>query len=1825
EYSGGRLSIVDRAYHFTDTADTDGGPDANDDSEAFANVRSVATPALSATVDSSTAVQGSTATFTITGSAMANFYGADGTLAGLPVTIDVTQSGDSLAGTAPTTATIDVGETSVDVPILTQSGNAGVGSITLTLGADPGADADTTTTTDARYSVGAASAVTVSVTEPAANVSGVPSLMLATGSDSNDPNDRITSDDTPTFNLGALVNEATVTVLAVSPDSTYHIRQEVISAGTSADTTFAASAGTCMTSSDSGATFAAATDCSFGTTTRDGDWTITATQHEPAKSVSAAATLMLTLDTVAPTVTLSSGVTSVAAGSLTTITLTISEVIPGLGTGAFLFSVSGTFPDLDGGFARPVQVSDTVFTATFTAVSRATAVTATLGHGVGEFMDTAGNLNVAGNEIQIAIEAAVMVSSTPAVALATASDSSSTSAVYGTLGTDSDGITNVNEPTITVTNVASEGTVVVTASHATAATVTAMGSVGTGEDDIDITLGTLADGDWTIVATHTDGSSNPATTADANSLSITIDTTAPTVSITTVPNTAPAMSKTFVAEDGDAGTTVMKSHLSADGMCPLTLTTGTADYTEGADYTLSDEANNGQYACFFATDAAGNIGARASAAAIAGIDTTAPTITLTTGDTNLAASGATATITATVSEASDLAMDDFSVSGGGTLSGFAAVGGVDNTYTITFTSGNTTTSEVTATISVAADAYADTAGNNDGTGASVDITVEAGAAPAPSATITTGDLSIDEGDTANVNAEFTVTLDMAPGTDITATVDYATADDTAVSGDDYQSASGTLTFANTEIAKTITVVVNPDGLYEADEQLTLSLSNPTGISLGAGTTATLTIADIDALSVSIHVSSVGGEAVPSLALEFTVTATGATLAVPLTLNYDTGGSATPGADFMVLPGNITIAAAQSTATISVLVIDDLVYEEPDENIVLTLTGASPMERVTLAAGMTSATVDIFDNEEDPATNSAQPTLMLAAAADTGVSDSDRVTNEVFPVFNLGNLVAEATVVVLARHPDAGVVIIRKTLVVAAGATTATVTYDNGMTTNCDQLLADMSIHKADTDECYFSDGASEEDDGVWRITAIQMEAGKSSATSDVLEVTLDTIAPTVTIDAPATLAVGAATTITVTVTANEMVSGFAAADITITPAGGGTLSGFAQVGVSNDYTVTFTAGSSISAVSITIPAGDSSNGFTDTAGNYNAATEAVIMLEEAPPPTGPASQQPTIALSTDTGINSSDRITKEEFPVFSLGNLLVNATVTVQAAHPDGLSITRKTLVASSGSATVTFANPGDDDSGMPASCDILAADRTVAERNSDECYFNDGSSEGDDGIWLITATQTNPGNANSPTDSDVLMVTLDTIEPTITLATRGVTATSANVIAATLAGGTTTAITLTTSEEVDGFTQDDVSAFGGTLSGFAQVGVNDYTITFTADFSSTAIAARVYVAPGSSGVVIVTDTAGNHNESSESLHITVEPTPILTIAAAASSVTEGDPATFIITANPAPSGSDLTVSVNADDGAGDFITGTAPNTVTITNGASTATLSVATTDDNTFESDGAITATVLQVGINYGLGAKTSATVVVNNNDGNDANPVVSFASGNTTVTEGDAVTLTITASPTPAGSNSVEVSLSETPRPFINRADLNQSRLIFNLTSGNADASKTLILLDDMVIDGGGTIVLTIAPDATRTGGTYIVGSPSSITLTVDDAGLPPSATPGIALADATNGGSNDDTITNVGAATFNLTGLVNGATVVVDALNPDIPTDARIRKTFTATGTTGSVTFGHNDGNPCDIYTRDGNTELVAGEMGCSFTSGVSTGANDGDWEIIATQQA
>ena len=108
--------------------------------------------------------------------------------------------------------------------------------------------------------------------------------------------------------------------------------------------------------------------------------------------------------------------------------------------------------------------------------------------------------------------------------------------------------------------------------------------------------------------------------------------------------------------------------------------------------------------------------------------------------------------------------------------------------------------------------------------------------------VSVGSASINEGHFGTPVMRFTITL--ASAATRQTSVDYVTSNGTAIAGEDYFAARGTLAFRPGETTRTVDVRVVGDVRVESDETLTMTLSNPSGLTLGTAT-ATGTIVNDD--------------------------------------------------------------------------------------------------------------------------------------------------------------------------------------------------------------------------------------------------------------------------------------------------------------------------------------------------------------------------------------------------------------------------------------------------------------------------------------------------------------------------------------------------------------------------------------------------------------------------------------------------------------------------------------------------------------------------------------------------------------------------------------------------------------------------------------------------------------------------------------------------------------------------------------------------------------------------------------------------------------------
>ena len=221
-------------------------------------------------------------------------------------------------------------------------------------------------------------------------------------------------------------------------------------------------------------------------------------------------------------------------------------------------------------------------------------------------------------------------------------------------------------------------------------------------------------------------------------------------------------------------------------------------------------------------------------------------------------------------------------------------------------------------------------------GASYVLFGKAAGAPLPALSI--NDVSVTEGASGTVAATFTVSLSAASSQSVT--VQYATANGTAVAPGDYAAlALTTLTFNPGQVSKTLTVAVNGDTLVEGNETFFVNLSSAANATI-ADAQGQGTILNDDLPALSIGDVTVAEGASGTVAATFTVSLSGAS-SQSVTVQYATAnGTAVAPGDYTALPPTtLTFAPGEVTKTLTVAVNGDTLFE-PTETFFVNLSSAA---------------------------------------------------------------------------------------------------------------------------------------------------------------------------------------------------------------------------------------------------------------------------------------------------------------------------------------------------------------------------------------------------------------------------------------------------------------------------------------------------------------------------------------------------------------------------------------------------------------------------------------------------------------------------------------------------------------------------------------------------------------------------------------------------------------------------------------------------------------------------------------------------------------------
>ncbi|WP_442506481.1 Calx-beta domain-containing protein [Novipirellula sp. SH528] len=226
----------------------------------------------------------------------------------------------------------------------------------------------------------------------------------------------------------------------------------------------------------------------------------------------------------------------------------------------------------------------------------------------------------------------------------------------------------------------------------------------------------------------------------------------------------------------------------------------------------------------------------------------------------------------------------------------------------------------------------------------VDLTV-------PTVSFSTNNQSVVEG---SGPVTITATLSAASDTDVTLPF---TVTGTATGGSDFTITSSPITIAAGATSGNIIVTIIDDAEVEMPETVVIGMGTPTGATLGARTSQTITINDnepVDLPTVKLGADFSVEENVGTISLPVTLSAaSGSLVSIPFTVT----GTATDGSDFTISASPVTISAGATSGNIAVVITDDLVNEEI-ETIILTL--GTPTGATVGATG--TQTVSILAND-----------------------------------------------------------------------------------------------------------------------------------------------------------------------------------------------------------------------------------------------------------------------------------------------------------------------------------------------------------------------------------------------------------------------------------------------------------------------------------------------------------------------------------------------------------------------------------------------------------------------------------------------------------------------------------------------------------------------------------------------------------------------------------------------------------------------------------------------------------------------------------------------
>ncbi len=1088
----------------------------------------------------------------------------------------------------------------------------------------------------------------------------------------------------------------------------------------------------------------------------------------------------------------------------------------------------------------------------------------------------------------------------------------------------------------------------------------------------------------------------------------------------------------------------------------------------------------------------------------------------------------------------------------------------------------------------------------------------------PSITIAADTSPVTEG----TAAAFTLTADPAPAGDLTITVSVSQTG-TFIEG----VAPTTVTIAAAATTAALMVATTDDDIDEAAGEVTATVEDGTDYTVGTGNTASVTVNDDDTAGVTVD---------------------------PLALTVDEAGSGTTADYTLVLDtvptADVTIAVASDTDTAATVSSASLTFTPANWNTAqtVTVTGVNDDVPGDRTATVTHTATSADGNYEGAAINIASVTVT--------VTDDDAVAAGVtVDPMTLSVLEADGTAdytLVLDTAPTADVTIaVASDTVTAATVSSASLTFtpanwntaqtvtvtgvNDDVDNPSDERTASLSHTAASADGDY--DGGAitiasvtvtvtDDDDAGVTVDPMALTVDEADGTGTYTLV-LDTV-PT----ADVTIAVASDTDTAATVSS---------ASLTFTPANWNTAQTVTVTGVDDSdvntpdrtATVTHTATSTdgdyntVPIANVVVTATDDDGVVVPSAllaavtplgerslrSSTDTVTVTVTLMNTMYVPEVDLDMTDFMLTDDVAGDVTVSMVTRTSDRVATLTlthggeDIVSDGTVSVtvlDSAHTSAGALDAGSLPIDATAptvSTVAFSTAGPYGLGADIEITITFSEnvfvtgtpniRLEVGSNRNAAY-NRGSGgrelvfrrtvvagDGDLNSLTITSNLLTDGTIRDAAGNDAVRTYPGGVD-----ATQRVDATLPLLSTATVDGDT---LTLTYNEALDGASTPPANGDYEVMAGSSSVTVSGVTLSgmaVTLTLTTPVTAGQTVTLDYTPDTNPVQDTVGNDAVmlDDQTVMNNTPVAPSITIAAGTSPVTEGTAAEFTLTASSAAPVGGLTVTVSVTQ-TGTFIEGVAPTTVTIAAAAETATLTVATTDDNTDEAAGSVTATVT-AGSGYMVGTGNTASVTVNDDD---AAPTLAIDSPNVAEgNAGDTPTLSYTVTLTGETEQEVTVDYADTTSGTATSGTDYETITAGTLTfaPGTTTQNIDVTVMGDVADEGDETVIVRLSGETNAT----ITTADGTGTITDDD-GAPVA---GVTVTPATLSVPED------GGTTADYTLVLNTAPTadVTIAVASDTDTAATVSSaslTFTPTNwdTAQTVTVtGVNDNvdNPSDERT-------------------------------------